>query len=74
MESTHKAFMNLADQFISRVKEKIKENSVPKKIEKVFEVSTPLVVDQEDNEKFSPSAPPSITSHFCKYPQDEKNS
>jgi hypothetical protein len=66
--------MNVADQFISRVKEKIKENSVPKKIERVFEVSTPLTFNQEDNERFYPSTPPSITSYVCKYPQDEKSS
>jgi hypothetical protein len=74
MESTHKAFMNIADQFISRVKERIKENSVPRKIEKVFEVSTPLAFDQEDSEKFSPSAPPLTTFRSCEHPQKEKNS
>ena len=30
--------------------------------------------NQEDNEKFSPSAPPLIISHYCEYPQEEKNS
>lgn len=73
MKSTRNAFMDLADQFILRIKEKIKENSAPRKIEKVFEVSTPLVFNQKDNEKFSPSASPSITSHFCEHPQEEKN-
>ena len=74
MESTRNAFMDLADKFISTIKEKIKEKSAPRKIEKVFEVSTSSVFNQEDNEKFSPSAPPSITSHFCEHPQEEKNS
>ena len=34
--------MDLADIFISRVKEKIAEEPKPKKIEKVFELSTPF--------------------------------
>jgi hypothetical protein len=74
MESTRNTFMNLADKFISRIKERIKENSVPKKIEKVFEISSPLAFDQEGSEKSPPSASPSITSHFCDHPQEEKNS
>ena len=64
MESTRNAFMDLADKFISRIKEKIKEKSAPRKIKKIFEVSTPLVFDQDDNEKSFPSASPSITSYF----------
>ena len=72
MESTHKAFMNVADQFISRIKEKIKENSVPKKIEKVFEVSTPLAFDQEDSEKFSPSASPLTTPVLMSIPMQRR--
>jgi hypothetical protein len=74
MESTRNAFMDLVDKFISRIKEKIKENFAPRKIEKVFEVSTSLVFDQEDNEKSLPSVSPSITSYFCEHPQEEKNS
>ena len=70
MEGTRNAFMDLADKFISRIKEK----STPKKIEKIFEAPTPLVCGQEDNEKSFSSALPSNTPYFCKHPQEEKNS
>jgi hypothetical protein len=66
MESTRNAFMDLADKFISRIKEKIKEKSAPIKIEKVFEISTPLVFDLEDNGKSFPSVSPAITSYFLR--------
>ena len=42
LRNTHSTFMDLADIFISRVKEKIVEESKPKKIEKVFELSNPF--------------------------------
>jgi hypothetical protein len=74
MESTRNASMDLADKFISRIKEKIKEKSTPKKIKKIFDIPTPLVCDQEDNEKSFSSALPSNTPHFCEHPQEEKNS
>ena len=41
LRGTYNTFMDLADIFISRVKEKIAEEAKPKKIEKVFELSTP---------------------------------
>ena len=40
LRDTYSIFMNLADIFITRIKEKIVEESKPKKIEKVFELST----------------------------------
>ena len=42
MENTQNVFMNLAGNFISRIKEKIREESVPKKI-KIFLNSQSLV-------------------------------
>ena len=42
LRNTYNTFMDLADIFISRVKEKIAEEAKPKKIEKVFELSTPF--------------------------------
>ena len=42
MESTRKAFMDLADKFISRIKEKIKEKSAQKKKSKKSLKSQPL--------------------------------
>ena len=73
MESTRNAFMDLADEFIWRIKEKIREKSTPKKIEKIFELPTPLACDGEDDGKPSPSASPSITPYFYERPQEEKN-
>jgi hypothetical protein len=65
--------MGFADEFISRIKEKIREKSTPRKIEKIFELPTPLVCDREDDGKPSPIASPSITPHFYEHPQEEKN-
>lgn len=73
MNSTRNAFMGFADEFISRIKEKIREKSTPRKIEKIFELPTPLVCDGEDDGKPSPIASPSITHHFYEHPQEEKN-
>lgn len=73
MESTRNAFMVLADEFISIIKEKIREKSTPRKIEKIFELPTPLVCDEEDDREPSPSASPSITPCFHEHPQEEKN-
>ena len=38
LRGTYSTFMDLADIFISRVKEKIAEEAKPKKIKKVFEL------------------------------------
>lgn len=73
MESTRNTFVDLADEFTSRIKEKIREKSTPRKIKKIFELPTPLVCDGEDNKKTSPRASPSITPYFCERPQEEKN-
>ena len=73
MESTRNAFMDLADKFISRIKEKIREKSTPRIIEKIFELPTPLVCDKGDNGETSPGDSPSIPPYFHELPQEEKN-
>lgn len=73
MESTRNVFMGFVDDFISRIKEKIREKSTPRKIEKIFELPTSLVCDGEDDGKTSPSASPSIAPYFYERPQEEEN-
>jgi hypothetical protein len=41
MENTRSVFMDLADKFISRIKEKIREKAIPKKIKNIFELPIP---------------------------------
>lgn len=41
LKDTQNVFMELAEKFISRIKEKIREEASPKKIEKIFELPVP---------------------------------
>ena len=41
LKSTHDVFMELANKFISKIEEKIREEASHKKIEKIFELPTP---------------------------------
>lgn len=75
MESTRNAFMDLADEFISRIKEKIREKATPKKIEKIFDLPTPKVISEgvESGEPFPGGSPPNLP-YFYEPPLEDKNS
>ena len=73
LRSTYSTFMDLADIFISRVKEKIVEESKPKKIEKVFELSTPFEphYGQEKEVPYSKPYTISLSKFFKPTPEKE---
>ena len=73
--STHNTFMDLADIFIARVKDKIVEESKPKKIEKVFELSTPVEPNIGQDKEIPFPKPYTINlSKFLKSTRKEEDS
>lgn len=75
MENTRSVFMDLADKFISRIKEKIREEAIPKKIKKIFELSIPNETSNDGHNE-TPLSVSSTQNNFYshKLPFEKENS